>query len=147
MIFEYFYNFWHILDSGGHLNHNVNVVWIRVATLTGVAVYRRRRREASPGRRPPQAARRLDRRGASRRRTNRHSKRGCSEQHWTSHTRLRRIDGHSRAARTKSTKKPRLDLNVSFLVLPNIPGSSQGPPRCHSGGTRHDTRLVWAPEI
>ena len=37
----------------------------------------------------------------------------------------------------KIDKNPSLDLKVFFLVLPDVPGSSQGRPGHQSGGIKH----------
>ena len=34
-------------------------------------------------------------------------------------------------------ENPSMDLKVSFLVLPNVPGSPQGPPGRQSEATKH----------
>ena len=36
---------------------------------------------------------------------------------------------------------------MAFLVLPDVPGSSQSPPGRQSDGNKHAKRQVWAPTI
>ena len=39
-----------------------------------------------------------------------------------------------------------MKLKVEFLVLPNTPGSSCGPPRCQSGDTMQAKLQIWVPK-
>ena len=45
--------------------------------------------------------------------------------------------------RLKINKNTSLDLQVSFLVLPNLPGSPPGPARRQSEATKHAKLQVW----
>ena len=49
--------------------------------------------------------------------------------------------------RPEINKNPSQDPKVSFLVLPGVPGSSQGPPGCQSGGRVSQKLSKWGPEI
>ena len=44
--------------------------------------------------------------------------------------------------RHEINKNPSQDPKVSFLVLPGVPGSSQGPPGCQSGDSRFAKRQI-----
>ena len=44
-------------------------------------------------------------------------------------------------------ENPSHDIRVSFLVLPNVPGLSWGPPGHQNVGTTHAKWQIWAPKI